>query len=106
MGEGRARLVALAGQRLAPFSPAPFTACTSFLLLHTLTRTTSDPNRFTNKWKARLRHPGVPPEALPPALKRAFDAGEVAKERFRRASSLGPELPPLSTGSKVKVTPF
>ena len=47
----------------------------------------------------------MPREALPPALKRTFDAGEVAKERFRRASSLGPELPPLSTGSKVKVTP-
>ena len=75
------------------------------LVLHTLTRATSDPNRFTDKWKARLRHPGVPREALPPVLKRTFDAGEVAKERFRRASSLGPELPPLSTGSKVKVTP-
>ena len=68
-------------------------------------RHASDPYRFTDKWKARLRHPGVPREALPPALKRTFDAGEVAKERFRRASSLGPELPPLSTGSKVKVTP-
>ena len=25
----------------------------------------------------------MPREALPPALKRTFDAGEVAKERFR-----------------------
>ena len=68
-------------------------------------RHASDPDRFTEEWKARLRHPGVPCGALPPALKRTFDAGEVAKERFRRASSLGPELPPLSTESKVKVTP-
>ena len=61
-----------------------------------------------DEWKARLRHPGVPREALPPALKRTFDAGEVAKERFRRASSLGPGLTPLGAenlGSKAKVTP-
>ena len=73
----------------------------------TLTCATTHPPRFTDEWKARLRHPRVPREALPPALKRAFDAGEVAKERFRRASSLGPGLPPLDTdkGSKAKVTP-
>ena len=70
-------------------------------------RTTFVPDRFTDEWKARLRHPGVPREALPPALKRTFDAGEVAKERFRRASSLGPGLPSLGaeTGSKAKVSP-
>ena len=43
--------------------------------------------RFTNEWKARLRHPSVPPEALPPALKRAFDIANTNKERHRRASS-------------------
>jgi hypothetical protein len=49
----------------------------------------------------------VPREALPPALKRTFDAGEMAKERFRRACSLGPELPPLGAekGSNAKVMP-
>ena len=50
----------------------------------------------------------MPRDALPPALKRTFDAGEVAKERFRRASSLGPGLPPLGAenlGSKSKVAP-
>ena len=43
----------------------------------------------------------MPREALPPALKRTFDAGELAKERFRRASSLGPGLPPLDAGSSA-----
>ena len=72
-----------------------------------LTHATSDPDRFTDKWKAGLRHPGVPREALPPALKRTFDAGDVAKQRFRRASSLGPGLPPpgAEKGSKAKVAP-
>ena len=43
--------------------------------------------RFTDKWKARLRHSSVPPEALPPALKRKFDNANENKERYRRASS-------------------
>ena len=49
----------------------------------------------------------MPREALPPALKRTFDAGEVTKERFRRASSLGPGLPSLGAekGGKAKVAP-
>ena len=50
----------------------------------------------------------MPREALPPALKRTFDAGEAAKERFRRASSLGPGLPPSGAGNfggKSKVAP-
>ena len=42
--------------------------------------------RFTEKWKARLRHPSVPPEALPPALKRKFDTANENKERYRRAT--------------------
>ena len=94
-----------AGQDPTPLSPAPSLLrphCSHINMRHA-----SDPDRFTDEWKARLRHPGVPREALPPALKRTFDAGEVAKERFRRASSLGPGLPPLDTekGSKAKVTP-
>ena len=43
--------------------------------------------RFTGEWKARLRHPSVPPGALPPALKRKFDTANENKERYRRASS-------------------
>ena len=43
--------------------------------------------RFTEKWKARLRHPSVPPEALPPALKRKFDTANENKERYLRSSS-------------------
>jgi hypothetical protein len=99
-----------AAQPRAPFSPAyarPALIAGPVLRTPALTCATSDPNRFTDEWKARLRHPGVPREALPPALKRTFDAGELAKERFRRASSLGPGLPPLDAGkgSKTKVSP-
>lgn len=46
------------------------------------------PHRFTDKWKNRFRHPSVPPEALPPALKRKFEQAEVDKRRYQRASSM------------------
>jgi hypothetical protein len=71
--------------------------------------------RFTEKWKARLRHPSVPPEALPPALKRKFDTANENKERYRRASSSLIRSPSLavsdddaggrSTGASAKVVP-
>ena len=43
--------------------------------------------RFTEAWKARLRHPSVPQEAIPPALRKQFDVQNADKRRFRRASS-------------------
>ena len=43
--------------------------------------------RFTDAWKARLRHPAVPREAIPPALKLKFDEANKDNPRFRRASS-------------------
>ena len=61
---------------------------TRVLSWHTSRSTThSLAPRFTEKWKARLRHPSVPPEALPPALRRKFDTANKNKERYRRASS-------------------
>ena len=64
---------------------------------------------FRSRRHQRISKGPVSTFALPPALKRTFDAGDVAKERFRRASSLDPGLPPLDTekGSKAKpkVTP-
>ena len=71
--------------------------------------------RFTGEWKARLRHPSVPPEALPPALKRKFDTANENKERYRRASSSLIRSPSLgvsdgdaggrSAGASAKVAP-
>ena len=71
--------------------------------------------RFTDKLKARLRHPSVPPEALPPALKRKFDTANENKERYRRASSSLIRSPSLavsdgdaggrSAGASAKVMP-
>eukprot|EP00618_Florenciella_parvula_P016977 CAMPEP_0119473200 /NCGR_PEP_ID=MMETSP1344-20130328/4942_1 /TAXON_ID=236787 /ORGANISM="Florenciella parvula, Strain CCMP2471" /LENGTH=2127 /DNA_ID=CAMNT_0007506261 /DNA_START=134 /DNA_END=6517 /DNA_ORIENTATION=- len=72
------------------------------------------PAWFTEKWKARLRHPSVPPEALPPALRRKFDTANENKERYRRASSLirSPSLAVSdgdaggrSAGASAKVVP-
>ena len=71
--------------------------------------------RFTNEWKARLRHPSVPPEALPPALKRKFDTANENKQRYLRASSSLIRSPSLtvsdgdaggrSAGTSAKVVP-
>jgi len=71
--------------------------------------------RFTVEWKARLRHPSVPPEAIPPALKRKFDTANENKERYRRASSSLIRSPSLavsdggaggrSAGASAKVMP-
>ena len=52
------------------------------------TTDTSVPPRFTEAWKTRPRHPSAPPEALPPALKRKFDAADANKQKFQRASSM------------------
>ena len=72
--------------------------------------------RFTGEWKARLRHPSVPPEALPPALKRRFDTANENKQRYLRASSSLIRSPSLalsdgdaggrrSAGASAKVAP-
>ena len=71
--------------------------------------------RFTTKWKAQLRHPSVPPEALPPALKRKFDTAKENKQRYLRASSSLIRSPSLavsdgdaggrSAGASAKVAP-
>ena len=71
--------------------------------------------RFTVEWKARLRHPSVPPEALPPALKRKFDTANENKQRYLRASSSLIRSPSLavsdgdaggrSAGASAKVAP-
>eukprot|EP00620_Florenciella_sp_RCC1587_P016113 CAMPEP_0182565024 /NCGR_PEP_ID=MMETSP1324-20130603/6843_1 /TAXON_ID=236786 /ORGANISM="Florenciella sp., Strain RCC1587" /LENGTH=179 /DNA_ID=CAMNT_0024778609 /DNA_START=41 /DNA_END=580 /DNA_ORIENTATION=- len=75
------------------------------------------PSWFTEKWKARLRHPSVPPEALPPALKRKFDTANAEKQRHLRAtdSSSFRRLPALpmsdfdaggrGAGASAKVVP-
>ena len=71
--------------------------------------------RFTGEWKARLRHSSVPPEALPPALKRKFDTANENKVRYLRASSSLIRSPSLavsdgdaggrSAGASAKVVP-
>ena len=92
MGERAARLVT---NETTPFTDMRVPQ-SCILYGHPLTRVLSWHNsrstthslapRFTEKWKARLRHPSVPPEALPPALKRKFDTADTNKERHRRAS--------------------
>ena len=74
--------------------------------------------RFTDKWKAQLRHPSVPPEALPPALKHTFDTADANKERYRRATGRqsmvhapspaeeGAGLDPRSMPRKIRNTVF
>ena len=69
--------------------------------------------RFTDVWKARLRLPSVPPDVLPPALKRKFDTANTNKERYRRASSRLIRSPAVSdddaggrsAGASAKVVP-
>ena len=57
-----------------------------------ITHATSLSRRFTEEWKARLRHRSVPPEALPPALKRMFEGKEVEKQLFKRSISRAPSF--------------
>jgi len=76
------------------------------------------PAWFTDKWKAQLRHPSVPPEALPPALKHTFDTADANKERYRRATGRqsmvhapspaeeGAGLDPRSMPRKIRNTVF
>jgi len=71
--------------------------------------------RFTGEWKERLRHPSVPPEALPPLLKRKFDTAKKNKQRYLRAASSLSRSPSLavsddvaggrSAGASAKVVP-
>ena len=121
MGERAARLVT---NETTPFTDVRVPqSCTLYghpltgvLSWHTSRSTThSLAHRFTSKWKARLRHPSVPPEALPPALKRKFDTANENKERYRRASSSLIRSPSLgvsdgdaggrSAGASAKVAP-
>ena len=94
MGERAARLVTTGTNPFIPLPmrmlhswPSPTNGC-----LATSPLTIPSPNngrlspRFTDKWKARLRHPSVSPEALPPALKHTFDTADANKERYRRAT--------------------
>ena len=90
VGEREARLV------MNETHPSAHRPCACYRAGHRPTRRVLSDNsrssayslapRFTNEWKARLRHPSVPPEALPQALKRAFDTANTNKERHRRAS--------------------
>ena len=117
------------GARLVTNETTPFTDMrvpqSCILYGHPLTRVLSWHNsrstthslapRFTAEWKARLRHPSVPPEALPPALKRKFDTANENKERYRRASSSLIRSPSLAVsdsdaggqgvGASAKVVP-
>ena len=121
MGERAARLVT---NKITPFAdmrvPQSYTLyghpLTCVLSWHNSRSTThSLAPRFTGEWKARLRHPSVPPEALPPALKRKFDTANENKERYRRASSSLIRSPSLavsdgdaggrSTEASAKVAP-
>ena len=120
MGERGAHLVT---NETNPFNPSPVRAtepamaqlaCSATTLSRSSTTHSLAP-RFTNEWKARLRHPSVPPEALPPALKRKFDTANENKERYRRASSSLIRSPSLavsdddaggrSAGASAKVVP-
>jgi hypothetical protein len=94
VGERAARLVTTGAN---PFVPLPMRVLQSWSsssneCLATTPLTIPSPNngrlspRFTDKWKARLRHPSVPPEALPPVLKHTFDTADANKERYRRAT--------------------
>ena len=62
---------------------------------------------FRSRRHQRISKGPFQPSRSRPRSSAHSDAGDVAKERFRRASSLGPGLPPLDTdkGSKAKVTP-
>ena len=122
MGERGARLVT---NETTPFADMRVPQSCMILHGHPRTRvlswhnsrstTHSSAPRFTDKWKARLRHPSVPPEALPPALKRKFVTADENKERYRRASSSLIRSPSLavsdgdvggrSAGASAKVAP-
>ena len=119
MGEREARLVT------NETNPSTHRPCTCYRAGHRPTRHVLGDNsrstthslapRFTEKWKARLRHPSMPPEALPPALKRKFDTANENKQRYLRASSSLIRSPSLavsdgdaggrSTGASAKVAP-
>ena len=119
VGERAARLVT------NETNPSTHRPCACYRAAHRRTRVLSDNSRstshplaprFTGKWKARLRHPSVPPEALPPALKRKFETANENKERYRRASSALIRSPSLavsddnaggrrSAGASAKVVP-
>ena len=101
MGEREARLV------MNEIHPSAHCLCACYRAGHRPTRRVPSDNsrsstlslapcRFTDKWKAQLRHPSVPPKALPPALKRAFDIANTNKERHRRASSFLIRSPSLA----------
>ena len=122
MGERGARLVT---NEATPFADMRVPQ-SCILYGHSLTRVLSWHNsrstthslapRFTVEWKARLRHPSVPPEALPPALKRKFDTANENKERYLRSSSSSLSRSPSlavsdddaggrSAGASAKVAP-
>ena len=120
LGERAALLVT---NETNPFNPSPVRAtepamaqpaCSATTLSRSSTTHSLAP-RFTNEWKARLRHPSVPPEAIPPALKRKFDTANENKESYRLASSSSIRSPSLavsdgdaggrSAGASAKVAP-
>ena len=119
MGEREARLV------MNEIHPSAHCLCACYRAGHRPTRRVPSDNsrsssrslapRFTDEWKARLRHPSVPPELLPPALKRKFDTANENKQRYLRASSSLIRSPSLavsdgdaggrSAGASAKVVP-
>ena len=66
------------------------------------TRPNRRADRFTEEWQSRVRR-DAPREAMPPALKRKFDAQESKSQRTRSSFADIPDIPEVPVDGAVKL---